>query len=105
MIRRFAYLLAAACALLAGFTAPAQSDDASPSQVLPDMQQQLPSDVKVALVNGEWRLGFTSDVYNAGPGYLKITGNGPGDGPMVADQIVQMSDGSSATVPGVGELH
>ena len=92
-------------AALAGFVAPAQSDDPAATQVLPDMRQVVPSDVKMALINGQWRLGFASEVANDGPGYLKITGNGPGDAPMVADQIVQMSDGTSTKVPAIGEMH
>lgn len=88
-----------------GVVAPAQSDNAAPTQVLPDMRQNVPSDVKIAQVSGTWRLGFASEVTNDGPGYLKITGNGPGDAPMVAEQIVQMSDGSTTTVPSVGEMH
>jgi hypothetical protein len=104
LTRRHAHLLAVAAALVAfaGFAAPAQSDP--PTQVLPDLRQRLPTDVKVALINGTWQLGFSSQVANDGPGYLKITGNGTGNGTMVADQIVQMSDGSQSTVPGVGPM-
>jgi hypothetical protein len=69
------------------------------------MRQRLPTDVKVAQVSGTWRLGFASEVSNDGPGYLKMTGHGPGGAPMVADQVVQMSDGSTTTVPGIGEMH
>lgn len=72
--------------------------------MLPDLRQRVPSDVRVAQVDGTWQLGFSSQVANDGPGYLKITGNGAGDGTMVADQIVQMSDGSQSTVPGVGPM-
>jgi hypothetical protein len=102
-----AYLAAVvvAATALVGVVAPARSDDPAPAQVLPDMRQNVPSDVKIAEVDGTWRLGFASEVTNGGPGYLKITGNGPGDAPMVADQIVQMSDGSTTTVDAVGEMH
>jgi Lysyl oxidase len=75
-----------------------------PTQVLPDMRQSLPGDVKVSQVDGTWLLGFSSKVANDGPGYLKITGNGIGDGTMTADQIVQMTDGSSTTVSGIGQM-
>jgi hypothetical protein len=57
------------------------------------------------MVSGTWRLGFASEVANDGPGYLKITGNGPGYAPMVADQIIEMSDGTSTTAAGIGEMH
>lgn len=91
----------------AGWVAPARSDDPAPTQMLPDMRQNVPTQIKIAhdSATGTWRLGFASEVANDGPGYLKITGNGPGNGPMVADQIVQMSDGSTTTVPGIGEMH
>jgi len=65
----------------------------------------VPTNVQITQINGTWRLGFASEVANDGPGYLKITGNGPGNALMVADQVVQMSDGTSETVPAVGEMH
>jgi Lysyl oxidase len=107
LIRRHAYLasLVASLAAFAGIVAPAQSDDPVATEVLPNLRQEVPSQVRIALVNGTWRLGFASEVSNDGPGYLKVTGNGPGDAPMVADQIVQMSDGTSETRPAIGEMH
>lgn len=107
MTGRHAYLAASAAALAAfiASVAPARSDDPAAAQVLPNLRQQLPTDVAVAQTDGEWRLGFASEVTNDGPGYLKITGNGPGTGPMVADQIVQMTDNTATTVPGVGVMH
>ena len=107
MTRRHAFLawLVVSLAAFAGFVAPAQSGDPAATELLPNLRQEVPSDVRMSLINGSWRLGFASDVANDGPGYLKITGNGPGDAPMVADQIVQMSDGTSTTVPGIGEMH
>jgi hypothetical protein len=106
LTRRHADLatLVVALAGFAGIVAPAQSDDLAATRVLPDMRQNPPSDVKIAKVGGTWRLGFASEAMNDGPGYLKITGNGRGNAPMVADQVVQMSDGSS-TAPAVGEMH
>jgi hypothetical protein len=83
----------------------AASDTPSPpSQVLPDLRQALPDNVGLSLISGAWRLGFDSKVYNDGPGYLKINGTGPGDETMVADQMIQMSDGSTTTVPAVGDM-
>lgn len=107
MTRRHAHLAAvvAALAVFAGSAAPARSDDpAPPTQLLPDLRQRLPSAVQVAQIGAEWRLGFASEVANDGPGYLKIVGNGPGNESMVADQIVQMSDGSTMTVAAVGDM-
>ncbi|MEA2495787.1 MAG: hypothetical protein QOJ29_3698 [Thermoleophilaceae bacterium] len=89
----------------AGVAAPAHSDDPVPTQKLPDLRETVPSDVKMTLAGGGWRLGFASEVVNDGPGYLKITGNGLGAGPMTAEQIVEMSDGTSTSVASVGEMH
>ncbi len=97
--------LAATLALLAGGLLPAQAV-ADPTPVLPDMHQQLPDSVQVSQVDGQWQIGFSSTVANDGPGYLKINGNGPGTvgSAMVADQLVQMSDGSESTVPAIGQM-
>jgi hypothetical protein len=98
--------LAAALATAASFAAPAQSDDPAPTQLLPDLRQMLPTSVQVADVNGEWRLGFASNVANDGPGYLEVHGTGPGNAPMTeVDQIVQMSDGATQTIQNVGQMH
>jgi hypothetical protein len=72
--------------------------------VLPDLRQVVPDRIGISLIGGAWRLGFDSRVFNDGPGYLKISGTGSGDGTMVADQIIQMSDGTTTTVPAVGDL-
>jgi hypothetical protein len=105
--RRSAYLasFSVALAAFAGIVSPAQSDDPPPTQLLPNLRQELPSDVKVAHIGATWRLGFASEVTNEGPGYLKITGAGPGNAPMDAEQVVEMSDGSQTTVPDIGQLH
>jgi hypothetical protein len=81
-------------------------DPAAVVQVPPNLRQRLPTNVQVTQdpTTEEWRLGFASEVANDGPGYLKITGNGPGDETMVADQIVEMSDGSATTIPAVGQM-
>ncbi|MEA2424277.1 MAG: hypothetical protein QOH13_687, partial [Thermoleophilaceae bacterium] len=98
--------LALAAAIPAALAGPAHSDDPPvPQEVLPDLRQLLPANVKVGSIGGQWRLGFDSEVVNDGPGYLKIRGTGPGGGPMTADQVIQMDDGSSTTVPGIGEMH
>jgi hypothetical protein len=98
--------LAVAAALPAIGAAPAQSVDPGAAQeVLPDLRQLVPANVSVGLVGGEWRLGFDSEVANDGPGYLHIKGTGPGNAPMTADQIVQMDDGTSTTLPGAGTMH
>ncbi|HYZ29028.1 MAG TPA: lysyl oxidase family protein, partial [Thermoleophilaceae bacterium] len=76
----------------------------APTEVLPDLRQKVPWDIELDQIKGAWLIGFASAVWDEGPGYLKISGNGPGNGPMVADQYVQMSDGTETKVPRVGEL-
>jgi hypothetical protein len=75
-----------------------------PSQVLPDLRQEVPAGIGMSLIDGAWRLGFDSKVFNDGPGFLRISGTGPGDETMLADQIIEMSDGTTTTVPAVGDL-
>src|SRR4051812_2584507 len=95
--------------MLAGFVtlvSPAQSDDPAPTPRLPDLRQELPTAVQLAQINGSWRLGFGSEVSNTGAAYLKITGTGVGNQPMEqVTQTIQMSDGSSTTVPVNGTMH
>jgi hypothetical protein len=76
----------------------------APNRVLPDLRQVVPNNLGMSFISGAWRLGFDSKVFNDGPGYLKISGTGIGDGTMAADQILQMSDGTTTTVPAVGDL-
>ena len=80
-----------------------------PTQLLPDLVQEVPSGV-VTQENpdqpGDWQLGFNSIVGNVGAGPLKIHGVGPGAPTnMVASQIVKMSDGSEQTLGEVGFVH
>jgi hypothetical protein len=72
--------------------------------VLPDLRQEVPAGIAMTLIDGAWRLGFDSKVFNDGPGFLRISGTGPGDETMVADQLIEMSDGTTTTVPAVGDL-
>jgi hypothetical protein len=58
----------------------------------------------MSFIDGAWRLGFDSRVYNDGLGELRISGTGPGDETMVADQIIEMSEGPPTTVPAVGDM-
>src|SRR3954451_13898850 len=98
--------LAAVVAVLATVAAPARPDDPPATPLLPDLLQQLPTSVQMAQVGGSWRLGFASEVSNPGPGYLKISGTGPGNGPMdQVTQTIQMSDGSSTVEPIDGTMH
>jgi hypothetical protein len=97
--------LAVAAALAAALPSAAESGTPAPAtEVLPDLRQVIPAGIGISLIDGAWRLGFDSKVYNDGPGYLRIRGTGPGDETMVADQIIQMSDGTTTTVQAVGDM-
>jgi Lysyl oxidase len=72
------------------------------SQMLPDLVQHVPTNVGV---NGS-NISFDSEVVNTGSGRLWVHGHRSStSGNMTADQIVQMSDGSTQTIPAIGELH
>jgi hypothetical protein len=77
--------------------ASATSAHAATTELLPDLVQQVPSDISVTRVAGRDRLGFRSAVYNAGPGPLIVLGRRP-DGrtrDMQAFQIVRRADGTA----------
>jgi Lysyl oxidase len=95
----------AALALLLAAPAPALAAD-----LLPDLDQELPRNLVVSVDRSgaipRFHLGFDSAVDNRGAGPLVISGHRDSqDQPeMVADQVIQRSDGSTTTVAGVGRL-
>jgi hypothetical protein len=97
--------IATALAALAVGAVPAAARD-----VLPDLDQEPPDGLHVSLDNSGpapiFRFGFHSATDNVGAGPLIIDGHraGTSEPTMVADQIVQQSDGSTRTVPAVGTL-
>jgi Lysyl oxidase len=99
------WLPLAALALLLAAPAPALAAD-----LLPDLDQETPRDLQVATdASGaipRFHLGFQSAVDNHGAGPLLISGHRESqDQPeMVADQLLEQSDGSMRTIAAVGRL-
>jgi glucose/arabinose dehydrogenase len=76
---------------------------------LPDLDQEAPSQLDVAVVGEgkrpDYRLGFRSAVSNVGAGPLIIDGHrSKGPPTMVGDQLIDRDDGSQTIVHGVGKL-
>jgi Lysyl oxidase len=99
-------LCAAAFAAAPGDTAEITTDSAR----LPDLDQELPWDLRVtstgARTRREYRLGFASAVRNIGDGPLIVSGRRRWAGipTMTADQLVESTDAPMAVVDGVGWL-
>jgi hypothetical protein len=79
-------------------------------EMLPDLDQEMPTNLQVTTDQSgaipRFHLGFDSAVDNRGAGPLIIAGHRDSqDQPeMVADQTIQLTDGSTRTVPDVGRL-
>ncbi len=77
----------------------------TPTQMLPDLVQQPPLQVSVTQSSASYRIGFNSAVENHGQGPLIINGHRPDtSSTMVADQIVNRTDGSTQTFAGIGSM-
>lgn len=77
-----------------------------PVEVLPDLAQDLPSQISVQQATGshgtEFRLGFRSAARNIGKGPLTISGHrSSASEPMRADQLVKLSNGKRRRLRGV----
>jgi hypothetical protein len=83
---------------------------AAPVDLLPDLDQQTPTALRIAHIGedgrAQWVLGFQSAVRNIGAGPLIISGRRDSTTTplMRGYQLIARSDGSVATVPGVGHL-
>lgn len=72
-----------------------------PRELLPDFDQRAPSRLTLAGT----RLSFASATDNIGDGPIWIRGSRPGPGvPMVARQVVELSDGTTRTYDDAGRL-
>jgi hypothetical protein len=104
-MRRLLPLAALALALAAAAPEPALGSD-----LLPDLDQEMPANLQVTTDQSgaipRFHLGFDSAVDNRGAGPLVISGHRASqDQPeMVADQVVQESDGSTRTIADIGRL-
>jgi hypothetical protein len=77
-----------------------------PTSMLPDLDQETPTELVLTKAKDGWRLGFRSAVRNIGAGPLIIDGHRPAptQRTMDADQILLHTSGARSVVPGVGQL-
>ena len=73
---------------------------------LPDLDQEMPSDLVITRAGGIHRLGFRSAVSNVGDGPLIIDGHraSADTASLVADQVIEHDGEPQEVVPGVGTL-
>jgi hypothetical protein len=97
-----------AVALAAGAAAGPAPD--APQELLPDLDQQTPTALRIAKLSEQgrptWVLGFQSAVRNIGSGPLIITGRRASTATptMAGSQVIQRPDGSVTTVGHTGRL-
>lgn len=77
--------------------------------LLPDLVQEVPSDITVDMTRSGprigFRLGFTTTIANTGAGPIEVVGHrGAGQTVMRAEQVVRTRDGESCVRPGAGAL-
>jgi hypothetical protein len=91
---------------MAGFGNAARATAPAAPELLPDLDQQTPSQLLVARDKGHWLLGFQSAVRNVGAGPLLIDGHRRDRKTpfMVADQIVARQGASPVVDRAVGRL-
>jgi hypothetical protein len=66
--------------------------------LLPDLDQDVPTNVSTRAVGDGYALGFDSSVYNHGPGPLRLRATRPkGSDAMVADQMIRDAEGEWAS--------
>jgi hypothetical protein len=105
-----AAVAAASCAATLATAAGGSAVPASPVDLLPDLDQQTPTALRIANIpaSGEpqWVLGFQSAVRNIGAGPLIVDGRrDSATAPlMTGSQRITRSDGSVRTVAPVGRL-
>jgi hypothetical protein len=106
-MHRLPPFLVAVLAALAALAAPAA---AHPGDVLPDLDQVVPSGLQVSTLkvgpHRIFRLGFASASANVGPAPLTLHGHRPNrrQTTMAADQLVTQTVGSPRLIPGVGKM-
>jgi hypothetical protein len=80
--------------------------NASGVPLLPDLDQEWPTQLVVTQSGTSWRLGFRSAVRNVGDGPLIITGHRlwGGQNRMRADQVIRNAGAPASVVRGTGRL-
>jgi len=74
--------------------------------LLPDLDQEMPTELVITQAGKQWRLGFRSAVRNIGDGPLIIDGRrpNPSERTMAASQIIVNSEGPRTEVSDAGRL-
>ena len=96
--------------LLASHEPKASSKTPAPLELLPDLDQETPSQLQLQLTFGHgqrsYRLGFRSAVRNLGDGPLIVNGARPNrDTPeMTVDQVVERLGAAPEVIHGVGRM-
>jgi serine protease len=109
LVALLALLPLAVLVTVASVTVASAAHSATAPALLPDLDQEIPSQLQVAASRtrrGSYVLGFQSAVRNTGDGPLVIRGRRrwPAIPEMTADQVIARSDGSRAVIRGVGSL-
>lgn len=81
---------------------PSARPSRRPAELLPDFDQQQPTDLQVRRTGRRFLLWFTSAADNVGLGPFIVTGRRTSGGAMEATQRVRIGDGSLRTYPDVG---
>ncbi len=96
----------AASLLLIPAALAASGSEQQARALLPDLDQEMPTQLEITRAGHTWRLGFRSAVRNIGDGPLIIDGDRPTAGRRVmrADQVVTRAGAPSELVEGAGRL-
>ena len=82
-------------------TSDAGTPQSGPRELLPDFEQRAPFRLRIAGT----KLGFASATDNVGDGPIWIRGSRPvASGPMAAQQLVRLTDGTARTYENAGHL-
>lgn len=74
----------------------ADDDGATGAELLPDLDQEAPTELLVVAIGSEYRLAFDSAVSNVGHGPLVVEGERDGaEAEMAAVQVVERTDGAT----------
>jgi hypothetical protein len=105
LVVAFSFVGAGGASTLGG--APSSQDVSSTAtELLPDLNPLEPRAPQIEFSDGHWVVAFGTAADNLGAGPVIVTGSRPDvtTQTMVASQIVNRSDGTTAVYPGVGNL-